>query len=225
MTHRLPIHAVLFDLDGTLADTAPDLIAAVNRVLGEASRPPLADAVLRPLVSKGGRALLGRAFPDLDEAAREPLLPRFLAAYGAALAVHTRPFAGIEALLDAIESRGWPWGIVTNKPEGLARDVVEGLGWSTRTQALIGGDTLAVRKPAPEPLLLAARQLGVAPGACLYVGDDARDVAAAKAAGMPSAAALWGYREADEDPAIWAADVACSDAGALRAWLDGLDAG
>jgi len=217
------LRAVLFDLDGTLADTAPDLIAAVNRLLAEEGRAPLPDAALRPLVSKGGRALLGRAFADLDADAREPLLPRFLAAYSQALAVHTRPFDGVETLLAAIDARGWPWGIVTNKPEGLAVGVVEGLGWSTRAKALVGGDTLALRKPAPEPLWLAARQLGIAPGDCLYVGDDARDIEAAKAAGMPSVAALWGYREAHENPLDWAADVACLDADALRAWL-GLDA-
>ena len=216
---REGLRGVLFDLDGTLADTAPDLIAAVNRILIEESRAPLPDAALRPLVSKGGRALLARAFPDLDEAAREPLLPRFLAAYAQALAVHTRPFDGVEALLAAIEARGWPWGIVTNKPEGLAVGVVAGLAWSTRSRALVGGDTLPVRKPAPEPLLLAASQLGVAPSQCLYVGDDARDIEAAKAAGMPSAAALWGYREAHEDPSSWGADVACDDALALAAWL------
>ena len=149
------------------------------------------------------------------------MLPRFLAAYAEALAVHTRPFDGIEALLEAIEVRGWPWGIVTNKPEGLAVGVVAGLGWSTRSKALVGGDTLPVRKPAPEPLWLAASQLGVAPEACLYVGDDARDIEAAKAAGMPSVAALWGYREAHEDPRTWGATVDCVDAEALRRWLGG----
>ena len=213
------LKAVLFDLDGTLADTAPDLIAAVNRIVLEEGRTPLPDAALRPLVSKGGRALLSRAFPDLDEAAREPLLPRFLAAYAEALAVHTRPFPGIEPLLVGIEARGWVWGIVTNKPEGLARGVVAGLGWSTRSRALVGGDTLSVRKPAPEPLWLAASQLGVDPAACLYVGDDARDIEAAKSAGMPSVAALWGYREAHENPCDWGADVECVDAEALRALL------
>lgn len=219
---RLPaLRAVLFDLDGTLADTAPDLIAAVNRIVVEEGLAPLPEAALRPLVSKGGRALLTRAFPELDEAAREPLLPRFLAAYAEALSQHTRPFAGIEALLGDIEARGWPWGIVTNKPEALAVGVVDGLGWSKRSKALVGGDTLPVRKPSPEPLWLAAAKLGVAPGHCLYVGDDARDIEAARAAGMPSVAACWGYREADENPRDWAADVECLDAEALRAWLSG----
>lgn len=215
------IRAVLFDLDGTLADTAPDLIAAVNRLLVEESRAPLSESMLRPLLSKGGRALLARAFADLDDASRESLLTRFLAAYAETLAVHTRPFAGVETLLATIEARGWPWGIVTNKPEALARGVVDGLGWSTRAKILIGGDTLPLRKPAPEPLLLAAERLGIVPAECLYVGDDARDVEAAKAARMPSVAALWGYREAHEDPLTWAADVVCGDADALNEWLTG----
>jgi len=97
--------------------------------------------------------------------------------------------------------------------------VVAGLGWSTRSQALVGGDTLAVRKPAPEPLLLAAARLGIDPANCLYVGDDARDIEAARAAGMPCVAALWGYRETHENPQAWAADGVCADAPALRAWL------
>lgn len=220
MSSALTIRAVLFDLDGTLADTAPDLIAAVNRVRVEDGGAALPDAALRPLVSKGGRALLARAFPERSESERESLLPRFLQAYGEALAVQTRPFEGIEALLSDIEARGWPWGIVTNKPEGLARGVVAGLNWSARSQALVGGDTLPVRKPAPEPLWLAAKALGVPPGACLYVGDDARDIEAAQAAGMPGIAALWGYREPEEDPMSWPAVAHCVSPDALRAWLD-----
>lgn len=214
------LRGVLFDLDGTLADTAPDLIAAVNAVRVAEGRSPLADAALRPLVSKGGRALLARAFPDLDEAAREALLPRFLDTYAQALAVHTRAFEGIESVLAAIEARGWAWGIVTNKPEGLARGVVAGLGWSERSRVLVGGDTLPVRKPAPEPLWLAASALGLPPEACLYVGDDQRDIDAAKAAGMPSVAALWGYREPHEDPLAWGADVSAERPSTLLAWLD-----
>lgn len=217
------IRAVLFDLDGTLADTASDLIAAINAVLVAENRSPLSEATLRPWVSKGGRALLRCAFPDWDDAGRELLLPRFLAAYADALAVHTRAFPGVEALLDAIEARGWPWGIVTNKPEVLAIGVVAALGWSMRSKALVGGDTLPVRKPAPEPLWLAAERIGVPAAECLYVGDDARDIEAAKAAGMPSVVALWGYREAHEDPRAWQANASCTDADALRAWLTGLD--
>ena len=213
------VRAVLFDLDGTLVDTAPDLVAAVNAVLDAEGRPPLPEAVLRPLVSKGGRALLARAFPDLPPEARDAHLPAFLARYGEALAVHSRPFAGIEALLGALEARGWRWGIVTNKPEGLARGVVEGMGWAARCGVLVGGDTLPVRKPDPAPLRLAAERLGVLPRHCVYVGDDARDIEAGRSAGMPTIAALWGYREPDERPLDWPADAHADDALAVAALL------
>ena len=213
--------AVLFDLDGTLVDTAPDLAAAVNRLLRDEGRAALPESALRPLVSKGGRALLARAFPDLADAEREILLPRFLALYGEALAVASAPYEGVEALLAAIESRGWRWGIVTNKPEGLARGVVAGMGWATRCGVLVGGDTLPVRKPDPAPLLLAAERLGLPASACLYVGDDARDIEAGNAAGMASVAALWGYREAHEDPGTWPAVAHCDSAEQVGRWLAG----
>lgn len=214
--------AVLFDLDGTLVDTAPDLAAAVNRLLVEEGLAPLSLAVLRPLVSKGGRALLTRAFPERDDAVIEALLPRFLAAYADALTVQSRPFAGIEALLAGIESAGARWGIVTNKPEALARGVVDGMGWAGRCAVLVGGDSLSLRKPDPAPLRHAAALLGLQAVECVYVGDDARDIAAGLAAGMPTAAALWGYREPSEQPERWPASAHCADAAAVAAWIEGL---
>jgi 2-phosphoglycolate phosphatase len=206
---------VLFDLDGTLVDSAPDLCNAVNRVLADLGRGPVPLDRLRQVVSKGGRAMLAVALPDLDEAAREQLLPPFLAYYGEALAVDSVLFAGVEPLLAALEGRGLRWGIVTNKPEALARGVVAGFGWDTRCAVLVGGDTLAVRKPDPAPLQLACARLGVEPAQALYVGDDERDIQAARAAGMPVVAALWGYRLPGEDPRTWGADHDCASADAL----------
>lgn len=200
------IDCVLFDLDGTLVDSAPDLLAAVNSVLADARSTPLGLAELRPVVSKGARAMLALAFPQLDAGQREQLVPAMLDHYARAVAVHTRPFDGIESLLQRIERAGMRWGIVTNKPEALARDVVQAMGWSERSAVLIGGDTLPTRKPDPAQLLHACALLGIAPGHCVYVGDDERDIQAARAAGMPSVAALWGYREAHENPADWHAD-------------------
>lgn len=211
----LPLRAVLFDLDGTLVDSAPDLCNAVNRVLDEAGHPQVALARLRQVVSKGGRAMLAMALPDLPEAEREAYLAPFLASYGEALAVDSVTFPGVPELLAALEARGIRWGIVTNKPEGLARGVVAGFGWSARCAVLVGGDTLPQRKPAPEPLLLACDRLGIAPGEALYVGDDRRDIEAARAAGMASVAALWGYREPHEDPLQWGADHAFAAASDL----------
>lgn len=211
--------AVLFDLDGTLVDSAPDLARAANRVLADHGRPPVAYERLRAVVSKGGRAMLAVSFPDLDEAACEALLPRFLRYYGEALAVDSRLFDGIGALLDGLEARGLPWGIVTNKPEGLARGVIDGFGWSARCAVLVGGDTLPTRKPDPAPLHHACAALGIAPADALYVGDDLRDVQAARAAGMPCVAALWGYREDGEDPRAWGADRVAAHASEIGAWL------
>jgi phosphoglycolate phosphatase len=213
----MPPRAVLFDLDGTLVDSAPDLCNAVNRVLADLGRAPVALSRLRQVVSKGGRAMLAVALPDLDAAAREPLLPPFLAYYGEALANDSVAFEGVDALLAALDARGIAWGIVTNKPEGMARGVVEGFGWRGRCRVLVGGDTLPQRKPDPAPLWFACERLGCAPGEALYVGDDLRDIEAARAAGMTSVAALWGYREPQDDPSQWGADHAFDGAAALLA--------
>ena len=209
--------AVLFDLDGTLVDTAPDLCNAVNHVLAGLGRAAVPLARLREVVSKGGRAMLAVALPDLDDAARDALLPPFLARYAEALAVESEPFTGVPALLDALDARGVRWGIVTNKPEALAAGVVAGMGWVARCAVLVGGDTLPLRKPDPAPLHLACERLGIDPARCLYVGDDERDVQAARAAGMPSAAALWGYRLPGEDPLQWGADHAAAVPADLQA--------
>lgn len=214
-----PLQAVLFDLDGTLVDTAPDLRHAVNRVLADHGRPPVAMEALRAVVSKGGRAMLATALPDLDEATREAMIPPFLAYYGDAVKVDSVLFPGIAALLDAIEARGLRWGIVTNKPEGLARAVVAGFGWEGRCAVLVGGDTLPQRKPDPAPLLHACAALGIAAADALYVGDDERDILAARAAGMPVVAAAWGYRLPHEDPAAWRADHLCADAAGVARLL------
>jgi 2-phosphoglycolate phosphatase len=200
------VQCILFDLDGTLVDSAPDLLAAVNRVLADAGREPLGLSTLRPVVSKGARAMLAVAFPDLDADARERLVPDFLAYYGEAVVDCGGAFDGIELLLARIERAGLRWGIVTNKPEKLARDVVQELGWTDRCAVLIGGDTLSLKKPDPAQLLHACELLGLNPDKCVYVGDDERDIQAARAAGMPSVVALWGYREAHEDPVTWGAD-------------------
>ena len=202
--------AVLFDLDGTLVDTAPDLCNAVNHVLAGLGRAAVPLARLREVVSKGGRAMLAVALPDLDDAARDALLPPFLARYAEALAVESEPFTGVPALLDALDARGVRWGIVTNKPEALAAGVVAGMGWVARCAVLVGGDTLPLRKPDPAPLHRACHRRGIDPARGLYVGDDERAVPAARAAGMPSAAALWGYRLPGEDPLQWGADHAAA---------------
>ena len=207
MTAPLFPKLVLFDLDGTLLDSAPDMLAAVNALRETHGEPPMLLAALRPHVSKGARAMLASGFPGLDAEARDELVSPFLAAYQRELARHGGPFADIEALLSALENAGSRWGIVTNKPEYLALALMPLLGWDARCAVLVGGDTLPVRKPDPLPLLHAARVVGIEPGDCAYVGDDERDIVAARAAGMPSVAALWGYRLDEDDPVAWQADA------------------
>jgi phosphoglycolate phosphatase len=198
---------VLFDLDGTLLDSAPDFVATVNALRTGNGQPAMAAESLRPHVSKGARAMLAAAFPHLDATARDALVPEFLDVYQRELARHGAPFAGIETLLEAIEASGSRWGIVTNKPEYLAQQLLPLLGWHRRCAVLVGGDTLPVRKPDPLPLQHAAQVCGVAVADCAYVGDDERDIVAARAAGMRSVVALWGYRLDEDDPKTWQGDL------------------
>ena len=198
---------VLFDLDGTLLDSAPDMVVTVNRMLAARGRAPLPLDAVRPHVSKGSRAMSAAAFPELGGEVPGELIREFLDTYEQESGRHGAPFDGVETLLTAIEADGARWGIVTNKPEYLARQILPMLGWDTRSAILIGGDTLAERKPHPLPLLHAAQELGFEPVACVYVGDDERDIQAARAAGMPSVAVLWGYRLQDDLPEAWQADV------------------
>ncbi len=198
---------VLFDLDGTLLDSAPDMLAAVNALRRERGESAMALVDLRPHVSRGARAMLAAGFPLVDDAIRETMVKPFLDAYERELGRHGQPFDGIEDMLAALEGDGARWGVVTNKPEYLARLLLPMLDWEQRSAILIGGDTLAERKPHPLPLLHSAATLGFEPPQCVYVGDDRRDIIAARAAGMASVVALWGYRVSDDDPAQWGGDV------------------
>jgi len=198
---------ILFDLDGTLVDSAVDLLNALNVIVQQAGKPVLSLAEIRPVVSKGARAMLAVAFPELDEEQRLEHLQPFLDCYQKAVAQYSTPFADIETVLGSIEKSGARWGIVTNKPYYLAKEVVQSMGWTHRTAVLIGGDTLPRKKPDPDQLFHACQLLAVQASDCVYVGDDERDVLAAKHAGMKSIAALWGYREEHDDPKEWKADV------------------
>ena len=199
--------AALFDLDGTLLDSAPDMLATANRMRASRGIGAMTLEALRPHVSKGARAMLAAAFPDIAQEPREAMVPEFLAVYQEELGRHSVLFDGVADMLAALERAGSVWGIVTNKPEYLARDILPQLQWQTRCAVLIGGDTLAEKKPHPLPLQVAAERIGIDIAACVYVGDDERDIQSARAAGMPSIAALWGYRQAHEEPAQWQADV------------------
>ncbi len=212
--------AVLFDLDGTFADTAPDLAYALNQTLAAFGADPLPFVRIRPVVSHGGAALVRLGFglepgdPGFDER-REYLL----AVYRANLCRETRLFDGMAEVLDALERHGRPWGIVTNKPAWLTDPLIEAMGLTARAGCIVSGDTCVHRKPHPEPILRACRDLAVAPAQTVYVGDADRDMIAGRAAGTATVAALFGYILDDEDPADWAADHRIGHARELLALL------
>ena len=207
---RFP-RGVLFDLDGTLLDSAPDMVAAINLMRAERGEAPMPLAELRPHVSKGARAMIRASWGHFDEAAREAMVKPFLDTYERELGKHCTLFDGIAEMLDALEADGVRWGIVTTQPFYLPQPLIPMLGWADRCRVLIGGDSLAERKPHPLPLLHSAEVIGIAPESIVYVGDDERDIVAARAAGMPSIVALWGYRLAEDDPVAWNGDVMIED--------------
>ena len=215
------IEAVLFDLDGTLADTAPDMARTVNEMRIRRSLAPVPLEKVRPHVSKGARGMLLGAFEITTEhpdfaAMRE----EFLTLYADNLDVDTVLFPEMAELLEALESRGLPWGVVTNKFERYARPVMHGLGLGQRSRVLVGGDTCARAKPFPDPLLHATQQLGIEAARTLYIGDDSRDVDAARAAGMPVLVAGYGYL-GDGPPALtWGADAIVDSPAQILHWID-----
>jgi N-acetyl-D-muramate 6-phosphate phosphatase len=218
----LPIDGVLFDLDGTLADTAPDLASALNRVRRARGLDPVPVSALRSSSSHGARGMLRTGFGITPEHADyASLREAFLAQYEAALCVDTTLFAEVTLLLAAIEARSLKWGIVTNKATRYAKPLLDSLGLGRRAGTVICGDTTPYAKPHPAPLLAAAAALGLAPGRCVYVGDAERDVAAGAAAGMHTIVARYGYIETHEDPGRWAADGYIDDPHALLPWLPG----
>jgi phosphoglycolate phosphatase len=218
------IRAVLFDLDGTLADTAPDMMRTVNAMRAARSLEPVALEVVRPHVSKGARGMIGAAFGVAPEdAGFAALREEFLAIYAENLCIDTRLFPEMDELLDRLEDSGMAWGVVTNKFERLARSVIDGLGLASRSTVLVGGDTCARAKPFPDPLLHAASQLALKPASILYVGDDERDVQAARAAGMPVVAAGYGYLGDGPAPSRWGADGVVRSPSEIARWV-GLEA-
>jgi phosphoglycolate phosphatase len=217
---RAPLRAVLFDLDGTVLDTAPDMWGAMNALLAEERRPALPYEAVRPFVSHGASGVLRTGFADVSAQRFAALTQRYLEIYRAALCRDTRVFAGIPEVLEALAQRGVPAGIVTNKAAWLTEPLLAALGLRARFACVVSGDTVAERKPHPLPMLHAARLVGVAPAECIYVGDAERDVQAAHAAGMPALVALYGYLGAGEDPHTWGGDGHLASPRDLLPWLE-----
>jgi phosphoglycolate phosphatase len=216
----LQVDAVLFDLDGTLIDSAPDLGGAGNdlRLRRGLAALPLSD--FRPMTSSGARGMLQVAL-DLapGDADFEPARLEFLAIYEARMTRDTRVFTDMAPLLAAIEAAAMPWGIVTNKITRFTEPIVQAMGLATRSAALVCGDTTPHAKPHPAPMFEAARQLGLAPQRCAYVGDDLRDIEAGRAAGMATVAVAWGYLGKDQPITAWGADHIVDHPAQLQALL------
>lgn len=210
MGGRPAVRAVLFDLDGTLLDTAPDLCGALNELRLERGLDAMPFESLRPYSSKGARGLIGQGFANTAGEERAACTARFLTLYQNRLTRETRYFEEVPQLLDALERAGIRWGIVTNKATYLTEPLLEAMGLAPRSHVVVCGDTLHERKPSPLPLLHAAEKLGISPAECVYVGDAESDMRAGTAAGMLTLAVRFGYIAEDDKPHEWPA----------HAWVD-----
>lgn len=216
----LPIRCVLFDLDGTLADTAPDLAFALNTLRSEHRLAPLTFAEIRPHVSHGAAALVKLGFGVTPEAPGFPALrQRLLDLYESHLTRETRLFPGMDQVLVALESRAVKWGVVTNKPAWLTKPLLRQLGILERAATVVSGDTTERKKPHPDPMFHAAKEAGLRAEECLYIGDAHRDIEAGVRAGMRTLVALFGYLGKDDVPDTWGADGMVSTPTDILRWL------
>jgi 2-phosphoglycolate phosphatase len=200
-------NAVLFDLDGTLVDTAPDMVAVLQYLQREHGVDPVPYELGRSYVSNGAVGLLTLGFPEHDIDIGDAMHQQYLERYTETICEESRVFEGLAELLDQLDDMNCPWGIVTNKPEQLTVPLLVALGLADRSACIVSGDTLAVRKPDPAPLLLACEFTGVDPETSIYIGDAERDIEAGQRAGMATIAAGYGYITAEDDPREWDADV------------------
>ena len=215
------VRTVLFDLDGTLADTAPDLAFALNKVLDEKGGKPLSYDVIRPVVSHGASALIYLGFElDPEDEGYDEIRDRLLEIYRDNVAASTTLFPGMSEVLDELERRGMKWGIVTNKPSWLTTPLVQALALEKRASCIVSGDTTANSKPHPEPMFYACKAVGSNAKECLYVGDAKRDIEAGRNAGMNTLTALFGYIGDYENPADWGADDMIESPAGILDWLD-----
>ena len=210
---------VLFDLDGTLVDTAPDLIACLNKALVAHGYPTVDNTNIKPCISMGALAMIKHVTQEADEALQTNMLNYMLDCYQNNIAEHSRFFTGINETLDMIDSLGLKWGVVTNKRERFTLPLMNAMNLMDRAACVISGDTTANSKPHPEPMLAACRQAQVKPENCVYIGDASHDIAAGKSANMKTLAAVYGYLKDEDQPENWGADALIDHPQQLQHWI------
>lgn len=219
MSSTFTLSCVLFDLDGTLVDTAPDLIACLNKSLKHHGFNEVSNQQIKPYISYGAVAMITQSVPDSNDDTQQQILDTMLECYQQNIAEHSRFFSGMTDTLKVIESLGLKWGIVTNKRERFTNPLVAALKLTDRAACIISGDTTSNSKPHPEPMLTACTQANVAPEECVYIGDALHDINAGKNANMKTLAALYGYLKPDDIPGDWGADALIESPEQLTSWI------
>jgi phosphoglycolate phosphatase len=219
MATTFKLSCVLFDLDGTLVDTAPDLIACLNHALAHHGCAAVSADTIKPFISYGAAAMIRASIPGHDAKLMTEILATMLDHYQDNIAEHTVFFPGMQNTLATIEERGLKWGVVTNKRERFTNPLMDALKLTERAACIISGDTTANPKPHPEPMLTACKRIGVEPQECVYIGDAEHDIAAGKSAEMKTLAALYGYIKTDDTPQNWGADALIISPDHLTNWI------
>jgi len=220
MAKDFKLSCVLFDLDGTLADTAPDLIAALNQAIKLRGFTEVPPETIKPYISYGAARMLKKSMNGaLNDTQLDELLEQMLSYYQTHLAEQTRLFQGMQTLLDELEAKGLKWGVITNKRERFTLPLMTALDLAERAACIVSGDTTANSKPHPEPMLAACIQASVPANECLYVGDSAHDIEAGKRANMKTLAAVYGYLKPDDKPGKWGADALINSPADISNWI------
>ena len=216
------LSCVLFDLDGTLVDTAPDLIACLNWALNSHGFDVVAAEVIKPFISFGAAAMINECLPSIDEQLKADILETMLTHYQNNIAEHTVFFSGMPVTLEAIEAQGLKWGVVTNKRERFTKPLMAALKLTGRAACIVSGDTTANPKPHLEPMLAACKQAEIEPQECVYIGDALHDIIAGKNAQMKTLAALYGYIKPNDTPETWGADALIESPAQILTWIASL---
>ncbi len=219
MRTALQPSCILFDLDGTLVDTAPDLLACLDLALQQAEQNTVEDDALRPYISYGAAAMIERAIPACDATLKQRILQSMLKLYQQNIARYSQVFVGLETLLNLLDANNIKWGVVTNKRECFTHPLMAAFNLDSRAACIVSGDTTANSKPHPEPMLKACEIANVLPQDCIYIGDAEHDIQAGKNSGMKTVAALYGYLKPDDQPNLWGADVLVETPEHLKNWI------